>query len=131
MEHQRTYVLTGGEPTVTKIIEGLKDAVAYVKGDKSRGRASVVTVRKVPRLGAKQIELLRTLASPHLFLIVSDKIVLSLVKHGLVKAMGKDQDSFFQITPFGMRVAADLWQSKQIDFPLPRPMKKPTKQASV
>lgn len=71
-------------------------------------------------LGTRQIDLLRQLANPHLFLIIGDKVAESLVRRGLVAETGV-KGGFFQITPAGMRLMADMWEAGKITFdPPPR-----------
>jgi hypothetical protein len=85
------------------------------------------------KLGKRQIDCLHALANPHLFMIVGDAVCLSLAKRGLLKAVRKpeiradgkpDYGAFYQITPAGMRVLADLWQSRVVKFPPPRRAKR-------
>jgi hypothetical protein len=84
-------------------------------------------------LGKRQIDLLRALANPHLFMVVGDAVCVSLAKRGLLKAVRKpkprgdgkpDHGAFYQITPAGMRVVADLWQSRVVSFPPPKRRKR-------
>lgn len=75
-------------------------------------------------LGKHQIELLRQMANPWLRLIVGDKTTESLVKRGLLAPRSKDKDSFYQITPAGMRAVADLWEAKKIKFERPKKPKR-------
>ena len=69
-------------------------------------------------LGNKQRELLGQLGSPGRFLIVGDKVAESLARRGLLAAQGKNADSFYQITPAGLRALADEWESGRLEFKL-------------
>lgn len=89
------------------------------------------------KLGKRQIDLLQALANPRLFMIVGDAVCVSLAKRGLLKAIRKPQarpdgkpdfGAFYQITPAGMRVLANLWQSRAVKFP---PPKRPRRKASA
>jgi hypothetical protein len=59
------------------------------------------------RLGKHQLKLLAGLGSPFTLLVVGDALSASLVKRGLLEATGRSGDSFFRITPAGLRELAD------------------------
>ena len=74
------------------------------------------------RLGTHQLCLLATLASPFSALIVTDRVAASLVKRRLLsphfaasKGVGSGRDSFFGITPAGLRVLADAYEGGALE----------------
>lgn len=74
-------------------------------------------------LGKLQLERLLGLASPSMLLVVGDKLSESLVKRGLLKPrIKKRPNAWHGITPAGMRVLADAFESgdlKQFMKPFP------------
>ena len=73
----------------------------------------------MPRpLGSRQRELLGKMGCPGRFLIVGDKVVESLARRGLLAAQGKRGDSFYQITPAGLRALAEEWEAGRLEFKL-------------
>lgn len=78
----------------------------------------------MPRpLGRKQIELMRGLASPGMFLVIGNPVVESLCRRGFAKCHDPERGAMYQITPAGMRHLADEWEAGRIDFPKPQPRK--------
>ena len=69
-------------------------------------------------LGSKQRELLGALASPARLLIVGNTVAESLTRRGLLAPQGNKGDSFYQITPAGMRALADEWEAGRLEFKL-------------
>lgn len=79
------------------------------------------------RLGKHQLCLLATMASPFIALILKDRVAASLAKLGLLApdfASGKGvgsgpsatgQDSFFGITPAGLRALADAYEAGRLE----------------
>lgn len=67
------------------------------------------------RLGKHQLCLLATMASPFSLLVVKDKIAASLAEKGLIAPHSKAGDSFFGITPAGLRVLADAIERGEVD----------------
>jgi len=68
------------------------------------------------KLGKLQIERLMGLASPSCLMVVGDKVSASLVKRGLLKPYFPDKpDAWHRITPAGMRVLANAFESGQLD----------------
>lgn len=79
------------------------------------------------RLGKHQLNLLATMASPFSALIVKDRVAVSLAKRGLLaphfagkKGVGSgpaatNRDSFFGITPAGLRALADAYEAGQLE----------------
>lgn len=65
------------------------------------------------KLGCRQLDHLKTLG-PHLIEIVGSPILRSLKKRGLVKALGEDGDSFYCITPDGLRALADAMDDGRV-----------------
>ena len=61
------------------------------------------------RLGKNQLDFLAGLAGPRRAAIVGDKLLRSLAKSGYIKALG--DDSFYVITPDGLRAVADALDS--------------------
>lgn len=64
-------------------------------------------------LGKNQLATLRALG-PHLVCIVGSKEHRSLQKRGLVESLGDDGNSFFAITPDGLRSLADAIDSGKL-----------------
>lgn len=63
------------------------------------------------RLGAKQLDFLAGMAGTQKAVIVGDKLIRSLQDRGLMVALGKERNSFFTITPAGLRAVADALDS--------------------
>lgn len=77
-------------------------------------------------LGKLQIERLLGLASPSMLMVVGDAISASLIKRGLLKPRFPDTpEAFHQITPNGMRILAEVYESGRLD----QFMKFPTKRS--
>ncbi len=76
-------------------------------------------------LGKLQLERLMSLASPSMLMVVGDKVSKSLVARGLLKPKFEDSpDAWHRITPAGMRVLADAYETGQLDqFMKPFPRK--------
>lgn len=74
------------------------------------------------RLGKHQLCLLATTASPFNALIVKDGVAASLAKRALLaphfagkKGVDSGDDSFFGITPAGLRALADAYEAGQLE----------------
>lgn len=70
-------------------------------------------------LGKHQRDALASMADPTIAAISSDKTWRALAKRGLVRSLAKDKDSFFVITPAGLRALADELESGRIKQELP------------
>jgi hypothetical protein len=70
------------------------------------------------RLGDKQIELLAALGCPTWSMICGDKMLRRLAALGLLRPLG--DDSFFCITPAGLRALADALDAGRIKQSLPK-----------
>lgn len=66
-------------------------------------------------LGKHQLHLLLQLGSPGMRLIVGSRLARSLERRGLLRATGPKGDSFFQITPAGLRALADAFEGGELD----------------
>ena len=80
-------------------------------------------------LGTRQAERLRMLANPFLAQIVGDAVTTSLEGRGLVTVHNRKDETdkhgaFVQISPEGLRVVAEMWETGCIHFPLPEPSSK-------
>lgn len=77
-------------------------------------------------LGKHQLQLLLGLASPSMLLIVGNDLSKSLVKRGLLKPrLRKRPEAWHAITPAGMRVLADAYETGQLkQFMKPFPPKR-------
>ena len=71
-------------------------------------------------LGKNQLDDLAILGSPSTFAIVGHKCWRSLARRGLLKPHGDDGDSFFAITPLGLRVLSDELENGRIHQELPK-----------
>jgi hypothetical protein len=63
------------------------------------------------RLGPKQLQLLTSLGSPAMLLVVPDAISRSLEKRGLVA----DYHGMHRITPAGLRALADAFEAGRLE----------------
>lgn len=74
-------------------------------------------------LGSRQLAYLKALGHPSTYLVVGDAGARSLAKRGLLRAFGKARkgrrDSFYGITPAGMRALADALEDGRIARALP------------
>lgn len=67
-------------------------------------------------LGKLQLERLMGLASPSCLMIVGDAVSTSLVKRGLLRPNFPDNpEAWHRITPAGMRVLADAYESGHLE----------------
>ncbi len=67
-------------------------------------------------IGKRQLELLLSLASPSLMLVVGDGLSASLVQRGLLQPRYRDKpDAFHGITPAGLRALADNFEAGRLD----------------
>lgn len=66
-------------------------------------------------LGKNQIFRLCALGCPSMYQVVGDKEARSLAQRHLIEAHGKDGDSMFSITPFGLRCLAEMLECGKLD----------------
>jgi hypothetical protein len=91
-------------------------AVRHAPGDEFQlGGFLWAGVALMARLGKHQLELLAGLGRPFGLLVVGDAVARSLTKRGLLAARGKGGDSFFQITPAGLRELADAMERGDLE----------------
>lgn len=59
------------------------------------------------RLGRKQLTFLANMAGTGFAVVVGDAFIRRLVAHGCLRPLGPEGDSFFVVTPAGLRAVAD------------------------
>jgi len=79
------------------------------------------------RLGKNQLSRLAYMGGVHTFQIVGCKESRALQQRGLLRAHGDDSDSFFSITPAGLRALAAAIDCGRYEQPTPKPISKPGK----